>query len=375
MKKLTGIVTLISFLFITNCFAVKVEVANPADENRSCETISLELKTLSGFENVKPAVYSENLKKFIPYQLIDNDGDGANDELIFQADFDAKQTQGFEIVEANENNQVQLEYGATAQFVPHRKDDFAWENDKIAFRMYGQELQRTEMISSGIDVWVKKVDYPVMKKLYDMGKYHADNPMGIDFYNVGPTLGCGGLGVWHEDKLLLSENFCEWKIIANGPIRTVFELTYKPWEMGGGKKIGEVKRFSLDKGSNFNRIESKFDWDVKDIAFAAGIVKCERGGKATYAKENNFLGYWQNPHQKFGVIGCAVILPKEAAGNKAVENEKNYMLLAKAKNNSVVYYAGAGWDKTAGFETEEKWNAFIEKTAKLIENPLKIEVE
>jgi hypothetical protein len=238
--------------------------------------------------------------------------------------------------------------------------------------MYGQELQRTELTSSGIDVWVKKVEKPAMLYLYGKGHnyFHSDNPLAIDFYNIGPTLGCGGLGVWFDGKLLRSENYYEWKIIANGPIRAIFELSYKPWQFGD-KKVGEVKRISLDAGSNFNHIESRFATDVKNVTLAVGITKTERGGKATYAKNKDRLVYWENPHPKFGIIGCGVILPKGAARGESAEDGDNYLLLAKPNGlRSISYYAGAGWSKKAEFDSEEKWIAFVEKTARLIGNPL-----
>jgi unsaturated rhamnogalacturonyl hydrolase len=382
MKNLVSILIAVMGVF---CWAqesraadkITVKVSNPLNESRSCETILIELKSLPGFKKVEPAVYSDSLKKFIPYQIIDNNGDGKGDELIFQADFDANQIQQFEITEANATNQVKQKDVVSAYYIRQRKDDFAWENDKIAFRMYGQELQRTELTSSGIDVWVKKVQEPAMLYLYGKGHdyFHADNPLAIDFYNIGPTLGCGGLGVWYDGKLYRSENYYEWKIIANGPIRTIFELSYKPWQFGD-KKVGEIKRISLDAGSNFNHIESRFDADVKNTTLAVGIVKCERGGKATYGKDKNWLVYWENPHPKFGIIGCGVILPKAAARGESAEDEKNNLLLGKANGKgSISYYAGAGWSKSAQFDSEEKWIAFVEKTARLIEKPLKVKVQ
>ncbi|MGB8226518.1 MAG: DUF4861 domain-containing protein [Sedimentisphaerales bacterium] len=356
---------------------ITVKVTNPIKESRNSETISLDLKALGAFEKTKPAVYSDKLKMIIPCQVIDDDNDGTGEELIFQSDFGAKETQLFEITEANIANQIEPKYCAVANYVPQRKDDFAWENDKIAFRMYGQELQRTELTSSGIDIWVKKVGKPVMIDLYAKGHdyFHSDNPMGIDFFDIGPTLGCGGLGVWFDGKLYRSENYNEWKIIANGPIRAIFELTYKPWQFGD-RKVGETKRISLDLGSNFNRIESRFDADVNDVTLAVGIVKCEkRGGHEIFAKDKRWLSYWQNIHPKFGTIGCGVILPKDAARNESVDESKNYLLLAKPNGfRSITYYAGAGWSKSAQFDSEAKWTAFVEKTARLIENPVKIKV-
>ena len=323
-------------------------------------------------------MYSNSLRKFIPCQVIDNDGDGTNDELIFQSDFNAAQTRLFEVTEANQTNQPRPEYPVTASFVPQRKDDFAWENDKIAFRMYGQQLQKTELISSGIDVWVKKVKYPVMIDLYAKGHdyFHSDNPWAIDFFDVGETLGCGGLGVWFDGKLYRSQNYYNYKIIAAGPIRTIFELTYKPWQFGDkSKMVGETKRISLDLGSNLNCVQSRFDSDVNDVALAIGIVKCKKGGRQVFAKDKTSLTYWQNPNPRFGVIGCAVILPKNAARNKSVDETNNYLLLAKPNGRrSITYYAGACWNKSADFNSEKKWLKFVKQKAQQLQSPLKVEV-
>ena len=40
------------------------------------------------------------------------------------------------------------------RFVPERKDDFAWENEYAAFRMYGPAL-KPENPSNGVDLWLK----------------------------------------------------------------------------------------------------------------------------------------------------------------------------------------------------------------------------
>jgi len=46
------------------------------------------------------------------------------------------------------------------RFVPERADDFAWENDQIAFRAYGPAA-RNKPENSGFDCWLKRVDYPM----------------------------------------------------------------------------------------------------------------------------------------------------------------------------------------------------------------------
>ena len=359
---------------------IKVKAVNPLNEGRDNETVCIDLKAspalLQFSQGAKASVYSEHLKEFILCQSLDNDGDGKNDEVIFQADFEPVQTQEFYITDSNEKGDVNVACRTNAMFVPQRKDDFAWENDRIAFRVYGPELQRTELTSSGIDVWVKSVKYPVMEKLYSKGHdyYHSDNGEGSDFYTVGKSLGCGGLGAWHDNRLWRSENFVSWKIITNGPIRSVFELTYKPWQLGA-KTSGEKKRISLDLGSNFNQIESFFDGDVNDTVPAVGVVESAGGGNAVFGPDKTWLGYWQNADGGNGSIGCAVILPKEAARNDSVTADNHNILLARLNGRgSVVYYAGACWNRSADFDSEEKWLKHIQKKARLIESPLKIEV-
>ena len=44
--------------------------------------------------------------------------------------------------------------------MPERLDDFAWENDLVAFRAYGSAIRRTKgPEDSGIDCWLKRVRY------------------------------------------------------------------------------------------------------------------------------------------------------------------------------------------------------------------------
>jgi unsaturated rhamnogalacturonyl hydrolase len=54
-------------------------------------------------------------------------------------------------------------------------DDFAWESDRIAHRTYGPAIMHVpneHLISSGVDVWVKKVRTPVVDTWYKRGEYH-----------------------------------------------------------------------------------------------------------------------------------------------------------------------------------------------------------
>jgi hypothetical protein len=89
---------------------------------------------------------------------------------------------------------------AFARFVPERKDDFAWENDMIAFRAYGPSLRESGE-NAGVDCWLKRVDYPIINSWYKKHleqdiSYHQDHGEGLDNYHVGSSAGCGGTSLW-----------------------------------------------------------------------------------------------------------------------------------------------------------------------------------
>lgn len=54
---------------------------------------------------------------------------------------------------------------AYGRFVPEREDDFTWENDKVAFRVYGPSSGGKGQVS-GVDAWFKKVPYSIIDKWY-----------------------------------------------------------------------------------------------------------------------------------------------------------------------------------------------------------------
>src|SRR5207253_8809758 len=141
---------------------------------------------------------------------------------------------------------------AHAKFVPER-EDVAWENDRVAFRMYGKKLWELENLhSNGIDAWEKRTRSLVLDAWYDKGhdSYHVDTGEGADFFQAGPTLRTGGTGVWKDNKLFRGDNFLNHKIVVDRPVRAVFEAEYGAIDVAG-RKVTERKRVSIDAGKNY----------------------------------------------------------------------------------------------------------------------------
>ncbi len=251
-----------------------------------------------------------------------------------------------------------------ARFVPERMDDFAWENDRIAFRMYGPALIKGEgTVSSGIDVWVKRTPRLVLDKWYAGADYHRDHGEGLDAYSVGTSRGCGGLGLWDGGKLYGSSNFASWRILENGPTRAVFELSYAPWSVNG-RKVAETKRLTLEAGSHFNRIESTFHSDTPGpLLVGIGIARrAGEGGQWADDARAGWLAYWEPESPPNGHIACAVILPTAIERFEDTASDRLALVTAEP-DQPLVYRAGAGWSKGGEFPNAKSWTAYVRRLA------------
>ena len=135
---------------------------------------------------------------------------------------------------------------AYGRFVPEREDDFAWENDKVAFRVYGPNSSGMGPVS-GVDAWFKKVDYPIVDKWYAehlQGKsYHVDHGEGHDIYHVGSSRGVGGTAIWVDGVAYPAATFNNYEVLRSGEDVVEFNLQYE-WDT----PLGTVAR----KQDDFN---------------------------------------------------------------------------------------------------------------------------
>jgi rhamnogalacturonyl hydrolase YesR len=261
---------------------------------------------------------------------------------------------------------------AHARFVPERMDDFAWENDRIAHRTYGPAIMtdpREMLVSSGIDVWSKSTRKLVQDAWYKGGDYHTEKGEGHDFYHVGKGRGCGGLGIVDGKTLVTSKNFAGWKILADGPIRTEFELRYDAWD-AAGRKVAETRRVSLDAGTNFSRVETVFS-SASTAPLTVGVGISQREGQGRYLDDRaGWMSYWEPEQGVHGSNACAVIVPG-ASGYAGIDG--NYVATAAATpGRPFVYHLGAAWSKGGDFPNAHAWEAYVKNTAARLASPVQV---
>jgi len=330
----------------------------------------------------------------LPYQVTnvaplakDPQGVGAAyGELIFQYSFAAGETSAAFTVEKSEELTPVFAQAANARYVQERLDDFAWENDLIAHRTYGTALGapaapgsgKEVLNSSGLDVWFKRVPYPIIDRWYNKGHdhYHKDEGEGMDMYSVGQSRGCGGSGIWDGKQLYTSGNYASWKVLANGPVRAIFELTYDSWD-AGGMRVSEVKRFTVDAGHQFDQIDSTFTYPgAVPMTVAIGLSKAPTDKKQqapvismSRDAAPDSLVQWLDKTAN-GAFGTAIVLP---GATGAAEDPLNHLMLARVSSGQPLrYYVGAAWDRAGRVTSEQAWKSLTASVAARAANPVRI---
>lgn len=257
---------------------------------------------------------------------------------------------------------------AYGRYVPERKDDYAWENDRMAYRMYGKALEQVpNEMAHGIDVWAKRTTDMVINTWYKLDNYHHDNGQGLDYYSVGLTLGAGDTAPYGKDSIYYPKNYRQWKTLDNGPLRTTFALTYDSW-MAGNTAVTVTKTITLDAGSQLNKMEMQFSFKGDSLPVVTGIVKRKEPGTILLDEVNGVMGYWEPQHGPDGTIGTGCVFTTPGL---LKTDQVHVSRAGKAVNKEpYTYYFGAAWNKGGNITSAADWFNYLQTYAQKLKEPL-----
>ncbi len=357
---------------------VAVKVQNPLATARSAETIALtlaELRKSSPSLDAAKIVVMDAKRQPVLSQLVDSDGDDAPDELVFQTDLGAKESKTFTVETGARPTYKADDFKVYGRFVRERHDDFAWENDRVAHRMYGPDLEiwkKEPLTSSGIDVWVKRTKRLVVNDWYMTDDYHRDNGDGADFYSVKQSRGCGGIAIFAGDKPAVSRNFVSSRVLTQGPLRLVFEVVYAPFDVGANAKVTETKRITLDAGRNFNRVASTFKVEGGGAKLDVG-VGVGKHPNTDLKTDKLWIRTWEKVKDDDSSLGCAVVLPAGTAASMRSTDLDTFLVAKATPGVPFVYYMGSEWSKRPGGAADAGgWTKALQEQARDVAAPVKV---
>jgi len=376
--RMKNILIIFSFvLLLTSCNSkVEISVFNNSEVDRKDEMVEICLCQLTNFDPSKIIVLNAEGKE-IPCQILFK-GEEKPASIIFPVTLKAGKQVTFVLQEGVPEKFKAKTY---ARFVPERKDDMAWENDRIGFRMYGPALA-SENPSNGVDVWLKRTTDLIINKWYKnelSGKasYHEDHGEGLDCYKVANTLGAGGICPYTKDSLWIGKNFDRYKILDNGPLRSSFVLFYDSIPFGN-KTLKAELLITLDAGSNLNEAVIKYSGDSAKFQLAAGIYLHDSIQSVNGSIANGYLGYAENSFSQndkpvaSGRCYTGIVFSEPIVETKQWKNHLlgicNYKIGEEFR-----YFFGAGWNKH-GFASDQDWFAYLSSRRASIQQPLEVKM-
>jgi hypothetical protein len=256
---------------------------------------------------------------------------------------------------------------AYGRFVPEREDDFTWENDKVAFRVYGPNSSGVGPVS-GVDPWFKKVDYPIIDKWYAehlQGKsYHKDHGEGHDIYHVGPSRGVGGTAIWVEGVAYPATTFKSYEVLKSGGDVVEFTLQYE-WDTPLGA-VAESKTISLALGNQLYEVDSFFtlDGEPASLPIAIGLSTHDEAARVFSNRETGRISTWEVMNDN-GVFTGVLMAPERVRNVLHTASEEKdashiWIVTASDDNGALNFRAGFAWEAAGEITSIDQWNEYLE---------------
>ncbi|MCQ2213359.1 MAG: DUF4861 domain-containing protein [Bacteroidaceae bacterium] len=334
--------------------------------------------------------------------------------LIFQASVPAR---GKSVYYAVPGTPKAYEPQAKGRLFTERGDEFGWENDRVAYRVYGHgaavgyDLFNKSTTELMLDYWYASEQNQEMrsvsKQLHDRGYhdladqvynafcYHIDHGKGMDCYTVGPTLGGGADALLNADgSLCLPQCYKTYEILDKGPLRFTVRMTH-PSVTYQGTQVTETRLITLDAGSHFNRVSITFSDLVPSAQIASGIVIHKQNPNAYVLNaEAGYMGYEDlgdpSPYNKkyadelarhMGKIYVGTIYPAKVSKTQFLSGENGiatgHILAISNYTPGYTYYFGSGWDKNpnTGLQSLSDWEALLARKAAEVRTPMKVKIK
>jgi unsaturated rhamnogalacturonyl hydrolase len=254
---------------------------------------------------------------------------------------------------------------ALAESLPQSYEPKAY---KVAFRIYGPAL-RDSIEDSGIDIWCKRVSYPVVEKWYaqDLAggpSYHEDHGEGYDGYKVANSRGCGGLGLWVDDRIVTSDVYMDPSINDTRSDYLSFTVLYRYPEVNG-RKIVEHRAIVLRLGERVFEVSARFTENRKPVAnlpVVIGLYAQSAQPKVLLEAADGVMVVWDKVDGEGLGTGIAIDplrvdrMLRQPFGKNA---EHALCVVRTDEKGELRYRSGFAWTRAGDIVTVDAWRDYL----------------
>lgn len=385
---------------------IKIGLANTLNVKRSDVPVVISLKDIPF--NVVDAVVKDGDRE-VPSQIDDLDRNLRNDELAFVIDMEAKgkKTLTVELYsdKQTERNYPRRTYGdmIVRDFKTKKKNKFPgyihslsapegvdvfhllhhhgadFESELVAYRVYFDERQTYDLYGK----------YNKQLELQTSQFYPDDEQLasgyGDDVLWAGQTVGLGALRGWDGQKptMVSPVKSRGQRMVANGPVRTIVELTDEGWQLGG-QTFNLRQNVIIYAGHRDCEVQVYQDTPAEGVQFATGVINLN---DKMYSDHKGLVGDWGGNWPNGAkdsiagkpkiVVGLAVNVPEKYVISEPANQKDQFLYTLGMKGSGrLTYNMAFTCDKeTFGFKDAKEWFAWMKQWKKELDNPVKVTVE
>ncbi len=157
--------------------------------------------------------------------------------------------------------------------------------------------------------------------------------------------------------------------------RPLFEVVYAPWDIGGGVRVAETRRVTLDAGNRFSKVRSVLNVrGAETVKAGVGMDTGKRRNDYEAVMEDRESGglmtAWSRPRKDDGCL----IVPWVPEGRAVDAEGCTYLLRKVANGEPFEWYMGAVWDKASPIRSAAGWEAEARRVRECIGHPLQVRV-
>ncbi len=255
-----------------------------------------------------------------------------------------------------------------------------WENDRVGFRIYFDDR-------NGIDIFGKTTEIMILENAGIDEDYHVLQEWGMDILKVGASLGGGSIALEVDGHLhrVAPGSDGSYKLIANGPLRSIFQLKYDNWDIEGNP-FNVVHEITMYGGAWYYQSDVSVEGNAGDVAIVTGITTLDLDEKqANFTDhENGIISLSTHGRQAIEgeYLGMAVMLERDnflgydhLDGN-AEDIVESFIVRMNKSDQPTSFKFYSAWEfSDPDFASAEKFEELLKADALRMGSPVRVDVK